>query len=220
MIAEDGTARLRLSELPYLGQLLGTYLLCEGEGELLLIDQHAAHERVVYERLRRAHAGAPLATQRLLFPASLELDARRSALLHEHADTLQRLGFEVQPATNPLAAAPAGAARLYSLLGAPDLGAYGRGAQVHRDPERLFRHVLDELDDGGRSDSLRERSELLLATMACHSAVRAGDALDASKALALLQAMDEVGYSPYCPHGRPVLVRLGRGEIERRFGRA
>jgi DNA mismatch repair protein MutL len=219
-LADEGTARLRLSERPYLGQLLGTYLLCEGDGELLLIDQHAAHERVVYERLRRAHAGAPLATQRLLFPASIELDARRSALVHEHADALLRLGFEVQPAANPLAAAPPGAARIYSLLGAPDLGAYGRGAQVHRDPERLFRHVLDELDDGGRSDSLRERSELLLATMACHSAVRAGDALDASKALALLQAMDEVGYSPYCPHGRPVLVRLSRGEIERRFGRA
>lgn len=217
------SGRILLAQLPYLGQLLGTYLLCEGDGELLLIDQHAAHERVVYERLRRAHAGASLSTQRLLFPVALELDPRRSALLDEHAETLQRLGFAVEPRTaaepTPRAGVP-GATRAWSLLGAPDLGAYGRGAQVHRDPERLFRQVLDELDDGGRSDSLRERSELLLATMACHSAVRAGDPLDESKARALLQAMDEVGYSPYCPHGRPVLVRLSRPEIERRFGRA
>lgn len=222
--AAEGAAsgRILLAQLPYLGQLLGTYLLCEGEGELLLIDQHAAHERVVYERLRRAHAGASLSAQRLLFPVALDLDPRRSALLDEHSETLQRLGFTVEPraAEPPPAAGAPAATRAYSLLAAPDLGAYGRGAQVHRDPERLFRHVLDELDDGGRSDSLRERAELLLATMACHSAVRAGDPLDENKARALLQAMDEVGYSPYCPHGRPVLVRLSRPEIERRFGRA
>ncbi len=202
--------RMTLSALKYLGQLLGTYLLCEGDGELLLIDQHAAHERVVYERLRRAHAAQPLTAQRLLFPANLELDERRAALLTEHAETLTHLGFEVRPFGG----------RSFALCAAPDLGAYGRGAQVHRDPERLLRQVLDELEEGGRSDTLRERSDLLLATMACHAAVRAGDPMDATKAQALLLAMDEVDYSPYCPHGRPVLVRMNRAEIERRFGRA
>lgn len=203
-------ARMNLSAMTYLGQLLGTYLLCEGDGELLLIDQHAAHERVVYERLRRAHADAPLNAQRLLFPASLELDEGRAALLTEHAETLTHLGFEVRPFGG----------RSFALCAAPDLGAYGRGAQVHRDPERLLRQVLDELEEGGRSDTLRERGDLLLSTMACHAAVRAGDLMDASRALSLLRAMDEVDYSPYCPHGRPVLIRLSRGEIERRFGRA
>jgi DNA mismatch repair protein MutL len=201
---------MSLAAMPYLGQFLRTYLLCEGDGELLLIDQHAAHERVVYERLRRAHTDAPLLSQRLLFPASLELDDKRAALLSEHAETMTRLGFEVRPFGG----------RSFALCAAPDLGAYGRGAQVHRDPERLLRQVLDELEDSGRSDAVRERSELLLATMACHAAVRGGDVLDATKALALLQAMDEVDYSPYCPHGRPVLIRLSRSELERRFGRA
>jgi DNA mismatch repair protein MutL len=201
---------MTLAAMPYIGQLMGTYLLCEGDGELLLIDQHAAHERVVFERLRRAHADAPLLAQRLLFPASLELDAKRSALLEEHADLLTHLGFEVRPFGG----------RSFALCAAPDLGAYGRGAQVHRDPERLLRQVLEELEEGGRSDALRERGELLLATMACHAAIRAGDVLDANKALGLLRAMDEVDYSPYCPHGRPVLIRLSRAEIERRFGRA
>ena len=212
--AAEGTAaaisRMNLAGLTYLGQLLGTYLLCEGDGELLLIDQHAAHERVVYERLRRAHADAPLTAQRLLFPANLELDEGRAALLTEHAETLTHLGFEVRPFGG----------RSFALCAAPDLGAYGRGAQVHRDPERLLRQVLDELEESGRSDTLRERGELLLATMACHAAVRAGDAMDPSRALSLFRAMDEVDYSPYCPHGRPVLIRLNRAEIERRFGRA
>jgi DNA mismatch repair protein MutL len=209
-VGPEKVARMSLQAMTYLGQLLRTYLLCEGDGELILIDQHAAHERVVYERLRRAHTDAPLLSQRLLFPASMELDDRRAALLNEHGETMTRLGFEVRPFGG----------RSFALCAAPDLGAYGRGAQVHRDPEHLLRQVLEELDEGGRSDALRERADLLLATMACHAAVRAGDVLDATKALALLQAMDEVDYSPYCPHGRPVLVRLSRSELERRFGRA
>ena len=199
--------RMTLAQMTYLGQLLSTYLLCEQEGELVLIDQHAAHERVVFERLRKAHQGAPLASQRLLFPTSLEFDDKRLALLEEHSETLTRLGFEIRPFGG----------RSFALVGAPDLGAYGRGAQVHRDPEKLLRQVLDELEEGGRTSALQERTDLLLATMACHAAVRAGDVLDATRATALLQAMDEVDYSPYCPHGRPVLVRMTKAEIERRF---
>lgn len=201
--------RLLLAHTRYLGQVLGTYLLCEHADELLLIDQHAAHERVVFEQLRRAHGEGELATQRLLFPISLEIDARRSALLEEHADTLTRLGFEVRPFGG----------RSYALVAAPDLGRYGRGAQVHRDPEPLLRQVLDDLMDVERSDTLHARRDLMLATMACHAAVRAGDLLDELKVRALLQAMDEAHYSPHCPHGRPVLVRLSRAEIEKRFGR-
>lgn len=199
--------RMTLAQMTYLGQLLSTYLLCEQEGELVLIDQHAAHERVVFERLRKAHQGAPLASQRLLFPTSLEFDDKRLALLEEHSETLTQLGFEIRPFGG----------RSFALVGAPDLGAYGRGAQVHRDPEKLLRQVLDELEEGGRTSALQERTDLLLATMACHAAVRAGDVLDATRATALLQAMDEVDYSPYCPHGRPVLVRMTKAEIERRF---
>jgi DNA mismatch repair protein MutL len=200
---------LILTATHYLGQLHRTYLLCERDDELLLIDQHAAHERVVFERLRRAHRESALASQRLLFPVSLEVDPRRSALIEEQTETLGQLGFELRPFGG----------RSYALVAAPDLGAYGRGAEVHRDPEQLLRQVLDELEEHGSSDAIAARSDLLLATMACHAAVRAGDLLDEPKAQALLRAMDEVDYSPYCPHGRPVLVRLGRAELERRFGR-
>jgi DNA mismatch repair protein MutL len=212
--APQHTGRLLFASAHYLGQLLGTYLLCEQGDELCLIDQHAAHERVVFERLRRGLLSGgdegTLTSQRLLFPISLELDARASALLEEHAAILSRLGFEVRPFGG----------RSFALVAAPDLGAYGRGAEVHRDPESLLRQVLDELDEHGRSDALAGRRDLLIATMACHAAVRAGDVLDEAKARALFSAMDEVDYSPHCPHGRPVLVRMSRSEIEKRFGRS
>lgn len=205
-----GLPFLQLVQSTYLGQLYRTYLLCEQGDELLLIDQHAAHERVVFERLRAAHRQAPLAAQRLLFPVSLEFDARRVALIGEFSGELTSLGFELQPFGG----------RSFALLAAPDLGSYGRGAAGLRDPEALLRQVLDDLEEHGRSETLAARTDLLLATMACHSAVRAGDVLDEAKVRGLLSAMDEVHYSPYCPHGRPVLVRLSRGELERRFGRA
>lgn len=201
---------LRLVDTSYLGQLYRTYLLCEQGDELLLIDQHAAHERVVFERLRSAHTQASLQAQRLLFPSSLEFDPRRAALVSEFSDELSRLGFELQPFGG----------RSFALQAAPDLGSYGRGASTLREPEALLRQVLDELEEHGRSETVAARTDLLLATMACHSAVRAGDVLDEAKVRALLSAMDEVHYSPYCPHGRPVLVRISRAELERRFGRA
>lgn len=205
----DPSGRLILASSRYLGQLLGTYLLCEAGDELILVDQHAAHERVVFERLRRAHGDSALASQRLLFPVSLEVDPRRATLIEETGATLSHLGFEVRPFGG----------RSFALVAAPDLGKYGRGAEVHRDPELLLRQILDELEEHGRSDALAARSDLLLATMACHAAVRAGDALDELKARALLQAMDEFDYSPHCPHGRPVLVRMTRNELEKRFMR-
>jgi len=207
---QDG--RLLFGASAYLGQLLGTYLLCEQGEELLLIDQHAAHERVVFERLRTGARSGPLASQRLLFPVSLEVDARRGALIEEHTETLSRLGFEVRPFGG----------RSFALVAAPDLAAYGRAAngEAQRNPEALLGRVLDELEEHGRSDALDAASDLLFATMACHAAVRAGDALEPAKARALLEAMDEVNYSPHCPHGRPVLVRFPRAEIEKRFGRA
>ncbi len=201
--------RLELARLPYLGQLFATYLLCEYHNELLIVDQHAAHERVLFERLKKAHGQTALAAQRLLFPVHLELDEKRASLVSEYDSGLQQLGFEVRLFSG----------KTFALTAAPDLGQYGRGATVHSEPERLLRLVLDELEEHGRSDALQKRDELLLATMACHGATRAGDVLDESKARALLAALDDVSLSPYCPHGRPVLWRLDKSEIERRFHR-
>lgn len=202
-------AGLSLSDARFLGQLFQTYLLFEMNHHLILVDQHAAHERVVFERLLAAYRKSAVTSQRLLFPTTLHLDARRAALLVEHEVELGNLGFEVHT-PEP---------HLHLLRSVPDLGQFGRSAGALREPEVLFSHVLDQLDELGRSSIVQERAHLLLATMACHAAIRAGDVLDEPRIIGLLAAMDEVHYSPYCPHGRPVLIKLTRTELERMFGR-
>jgi len=190
------------SHLCYLGQLDKTYLLCETDGELVLIDQHAAHERVAFQRLRERYQERDIPVQRLLFPRTLDLDPARAAVARESADQLAAVGFELEPFggdTFALKATPAGL----------------RGA----DPESVLVELLDELAESGASRAVDERLDLVLATIACHSVVRAGDSLSAREAEALLRSMDEVDYSAHCPHGRPVLLRISVAEIARRFGR-
>jgi DNA mismatch repair protein MutL len=188
--------------LNYVGQVHRTYLVCEAAAELILIDQHAAHERVAYARLRAAHARRQMPRQQLLFPIPIEVgDAAAAAL--ETDDVLGGLGFEVArqgPGVILLRAVPE--------------------PLKDADPKPLIRELLSDLADG---TPLREgeldRVDHLLATIACHSVVRAGDVLGRPEALALLNQLDGVDLSSHCPHGRPVLLRMPLGEIERRFGR-
>jgi DNA mismatch repair protein MutL len=190
------------ARLRYLGQLDRTYLVCEGAGELILVDQHAAHERVEFQRLRERHAAHALPVQRLLFPQRIELGDAEAGLVDEHAAALAAVGFEIEPfggASFALAAVPAGL----------------RGG----DPAAVLRALLDELADCGGSRAFEERLDAVFATLACHSVVRAGDALSAAEAEALLAGLDGVDFNAHCPHGRPVLLRISVSEIARRCGR-
>ena len=190
------------SSLRYLGQLDLTYLVCASDGELVLVDQHAAHERVELERLR-SRGDRETAVQKLLFPttidaspADLELVAR--PMLQQ---ALARVGFEVEPlgdATLALRAVPA--------------------AIRHGDPAQLLRALLSEWAAEG-APSEEERIDRMLAELACHSVVRAGDPLSPSEAEALLRGLDGVEQSAVGPHGKPILLRLPLSEIARRFGR-
>jgi DNA mismatch repair protein MutL len=189
--------------LNYVGQVHRTYLVCEAADELILIDQHAAHERVAYARLRAAHARRSMPRQQLLFPIPIDVGEAAAAAL-ETDDGLGGLGFEVErqgPGAILLRAVPE--------------------PLKDADPKPLIRELLTDLADG---TPLREgeldRVDHLLATIACHSVVRAGDVLGRPEALALLNQLDAVDLRSHCPHGRPVLLRLPLGEIERRFGRA
>ena len=191
------------ADLNYIGQVHRTYLVCEAPDELILVDQHAAHERVAYARLRAAHARRQMARQQLLFPIPIEVgDAAAAAL--ETDDVLGGLGFEVArhgPGTILLRAVPE--------------------PLKDADPKPLIRELLSDLADGTPlRDGELDRVDHLLATIACHSVVRAGDVLGRTEALALLGQLDGVDLRSHCPHGRPVLLRLPLGEIERRFGRA
>ena len=186
------------SALRYLGQLDLTYLVCEGEGELVLIDQHLAHERVELGRLR-ARGGREIATQRMLFATTIEVEPALIEVAERSAAVLRQVGFEVEPfgkTTLALKAVPAGL----------------------REPGELLEDLLGEWAEGGAPGE-DERIERVLAEIACHSVVRAGDRLSPGEAEALLRSMDAADFTTKGPHGRPALLRLPLAEVARRFGR-
>jgi DNA mismatch repair protein MutL len=192
---------LRFVELPLLGQILATYLLLETPDGLVLVDQHAAHERVLFERLRAAWRAHGVARQALLLPATVELSPDRAARLAE-AD-LAPLGFDVEPFGEGVVAVRAIPAELSG-----------------QDPAALLREIADLLGPGGTGLRAPDAVERLFASLACHAARRAGERLNPAEQRALLAALDAIPWAPTCPHGRPVAVPISRAEIERRFGRA
>ncbi len=201
--ASQGAAQPFFARLRYLGQLDRSYLVCEASGEMVLIDQHAAHERVAYERLRARYQQHEVPTQRLLFAETLELDETAAAAVDEHRGALAALGFELEPfggSTVAVKTVPVG---------------LRDGAALE-----VVRELLDDLRERGGSAALQERLDVALATIACHSVVRAGDVLEEREVHALLAQMDEVDCRANCPHGRPVLLRIGITELARRFGRS
>ena len=190
------------ASLVYLGQLHRTYLVCQAPGELVLIDQHAAHERVAFQRLRDAKGAERVQSQRLLLPATVELDPSLAAAAADHASLLATLGFELERFGDHTVAVRA----------LPDLLASA-------DPAEVLSEVLGELAARDATELVADALDHVLATMACHSVVRAGDVLGPHEVRALLESMDGIDYRAHCPHGRPVLLRMSLGEIERRFGR-
>jgi DNA mismatch repair protein MutL len=202
----DGPAPF-FAGLAYIGQLNRTYLVCESAGELILVDQHAAHERVAYGRLVAAHGRREVRRQRLLFPLPIEVDEAAAAVVEGAGQaTLDALGFEIERA----------GARAIRVRAVPEM-------LKDADPKPLLRDVLGQLAEGAPQCAMSEtleRIDHVLATMACHSVVRAGDVLGRSEAQGLLAQLDGVDLRSHCPHGRPVMLRLPLAEIERRFGRA
>jgi DNA mismatch repair protein MutL len=190
------------ASLRVLGQAFGGYLVCEGGDALVLIDQHAAHERVTFERLRDSYRQGAVERQYLLAAAVVELGAREAAALETHAAALDALGFEVEPY--------AGAS--FAVRAVP-------GLLSRFDPVRLLQDVAQQLAEVGRSRRVDEALEEVLSTVACHAAVRVGQNMGAAESAALLAAMDRADFSGSCPHGRPAFVRVPRGELERWFKR-
>jgi len=189
--------------LRYLGQLHRTYLVCESAQGLVLVDQHAAHERMNYQRLRSRIGSGQV--QPLLVPQIVELPAAAAARVSEASGTLASIGVELDAfggTTAAVKALPAPLARLDER---------GLGA--------LLTDLADELAAHGRGESLDRLRDALLARAACHASVRAHDALSPQEAQALLDALDETDYGARCAHGRPVVAEWTEAEIERRFGR-
>jgi DNA mismatch repair protein MutL len=189
------------SRLSFLAQVKETFLICQGPDGLYVLDQHAAAERVTFDRLRKAYDGRDVATQALLFPVSVEVTASDAAFVDEEQAAFVALGLDVR-AIGPTTVA------VHAL---PKLLSRAR-------PENVVRDLIAEITrSGGRGFS--NAIDLVLATMACHGSVRAGDRLSPSEASALLVSLDQVDFSGHCPHGRPIVTRIGWDELERKVGR-
>ena len=183
-------------------QVHGTYIVAQSETGLVIVDQHAAHERIVYERMKAALAGDGVKRQGLLVPAVVELDEAAADRLLSRAEDLADLGLEVEafgPGAVAVRAVPA-------LLGETDIAG-------------LVRDLADDLADMGGTDRLSERLMAVCATMACHGSVRAGRRLSVDEMNALLRQMEATPGSGQCNHGRPTWVELSRSDLERLFGR-
>jgi DNA mismatch repair protein MutL len=197
----------RFGELRVLGQLLGTYLLLEAKEGLLLVDQHAAHERVLYEGLRAGWLAGGVPRQPLLLPETLELEAPALAALAARADAALALGYEVEPFGESAVLVRAVPALI-----------------AERDPLGALRGLADQLRTAGEgapgaASRLLDPADRWFASVACHAARRAGETLRPEEQRALADALDAIPWAPTCPHGRPVAVPITEAEIARRFGR-
>jgi len=190
------------SSLSFIGQHAGAYLVCSDGEDLVLVDQHAAHERVAFERFRREFSVGSVESQGLLFPEVIEFSHSESAVVDEHLPLLKKLGFHLE-----------------------DFGGTARVAQsvprmlAKRDFIRVLRDVVEELSLLGRSRSFLDIQEEILMRMACHSVVRGVHLMSEAEVAALFNALDSVGFATNCPHGRPVFRRISREEVEKMFKR-
>lgn len=185
-----------------LAQLSGIYVLAQNRHGLVVVDMHAAHERIVYEKLKNALDDDGIPTQQLLIPATMTASALEVATAAENPSTLSRLGFELAViAPNALAV------RSVPMT------------LVQADSAQLARDVLDEIAEFGGSRVLAERQNEMLSTMACHAAVRANRALTIAEMNALLREMEVTERSGQCNHGRPTWFQVTIGELDRMFMR-
>jgi len=191
-------------EVPPLGyalaQLAGIYVLAENAHGLVLIDMHAAHERITYEKLKQARACAGIRTQLLLVPLTLAVSEREAAIAEEHAENLDALGFEIVR-SGPQSVM---VKRYPGLLEGADVG-------------KLVRDVLGDLLTHGNTRRLEEVQNEVLSTMACHGSVRAHRRLSLPEMNALLREMEATERSGQCNHGRPTWVQMPVAELDKLF---
>jgi len=183
-----------------LAQLHGVFILAQNAAGLVLVDMHAAHERITYERLKSAHDSEGIRAQPVLVPLSLAVTREEVRAAEEHAEVFAELGFEVA-ALGPESLA---VRQVPALLGNGDV-------------ERLVRDVLADLVTHGTTRRIRETLNELLATMACHGSVRANRQLSLPEMNALLRDMERTERSGHCNHGRPTWVQLDMGTLDRLF---
>ena len=177
--------------LRLVGEVFKTYIITERGGELCLIDKHAAHERILFEQLAKDYGNVP--SQMLLVPVQVNLTAAEKQAVLQNIDLLTDAGIEAE-----------------------DFG--GSTVVVRAVPADMIVEVAAKLLDGGR-DALRDTTEWALHSISCRAAIKAGDHTNAAEMLALAQHIMDGTVPPFCPHGRPCVLKITRKELEKQFGR-
>lgn len=185
-----------------LGQLHGIYILAENAQGLVMIDMHAAHERIVYEKMKAALLNQDIAIQTLLVPITLSVSEREADVVENSLQIFQQFGFCIQRI----------AAEIIAVREVPQLLAHGP-------IEQLIRDIISDLLDAGKSSRAEEQMNKLLGTLACHASVRAHRKLTIPEMNALLREMEKTDHSGQCNHGRPTCVKLSMDEMDKLFMR-
>jgi DNA mismatch repair protein MutL len=191
-------------KIPYriLGQVQGTYIVCEGERELIFIDQHAAHERILFEKLKEDYENRSIVSEKLLMPLLVELSAEESFLLESLEEAFHALGFDIE----------AMGQRLFAIRSIPSI-------LEQKDPKEAVRAILEELSLLKKEERRGEAIHPILVSLACHTAIRGNAVLRKEEMEGLVSQLFPLDRSTTCPHGRPVFFVLPEEELAKQFKR-
>jgi DNA mismatch repair protein MutL len=203
---EEGIPMIRdggeLSPIHILGQIRGTYILCEGGGNLIFIDQHAAHERILFEKFKKEFETQSMTSERLLVPILIELSVEESFILDSAGEAFQMIGFEIEPVGD----------KLYGIRSIPSF-------LSQKDPKEVVREILDELSLLNREGRSTETIHAILVSLACHSAIRGNFILKKEEMDKLVENLTPLNHSTTCPHGRPIFFVLPLDDLKKQFKR-
>ena len=193
-----------IPEIPWrvVGQAFKTFILVEMNHELMIIDQHTAHERILFEQFRKQYVQQKIPSQSLLFPVSIDLDPTQANAVMEFLPMFPAMGIEIEPFGG----------NTFLIRTLPDHLKQER-------PEILLKNIADELAEVGHSDQNRAAERHMLITLACHRAIRAGDSLENDQMVALVNDLMRLQLPATCPHGRPIIIKFSKSEMEIRFKR-
>jgi DNA mismatch repair protein MutL len=205
MVREEGRVEWRVeakSSFRILGQVQGTYILCEGEKGVIFIDQHAAHERILFHRYKNQYETRSIVSEKFLIPVSMELSAEESFILDTHLGELQSMGFEIDAIGE----------KVYAIRSKPSF-------IDQKDPTTMVREILDELSFLKREGKGAEAVDTILITLACHSAIRGNFTLRREEMEGLVETLYPFNLSATCPHGRPIFFLFHLDELNKQFKR-
>jgi DNA mismatch repair protein MutL len=185
-----------------IGQIANSYIICEDRDGLILVDQHAAHERILYEKFKNYYTLSKIPVQHLLLPVNLELNNREEILINEHLETLHTFGIEIEDFGHGT----------YTVKGVPMWIADGNIGEV-------IRSILEEIDQLEKSGELQKRMEEIIHIFSCRSAVKANQRMSLDEMKALLKDLRQTDSPHTCEHGRPTMIRIGLSDIEKLFQR-